>query len=64
MFEENGVQGNVVPLFFDKDSECSDLEGKKATCAPDQFTETTKVSIKGQMTEYGANVKRLELVKE
>lgn len=64
VYEEKGVQGNVVPLIFDKDSQCIDLDGKKAVCKPDQLTETAKTSIKGQMTEYGVSVKQLQLIKE
>ncbi len=64
VYEEKGVQGNVVPLIFDKDSQCTDLDGKKAVCKPDQLTETAKTSIKGQMTEYGVSVKQLQLIKE
>lgn len=64
VFEEDGVKGNVVPLIFDKDSQCTDLDGNKAVCKPDQLAEATKVLVRGQMTEYGANVKQLQLVKE
>ncbi len=63
VFEDNGKLGNVVPLFFDKDSQCTSLEGVKAVCKTDQFVETAKVSVRGQMTERGLSVKRLEFVR-
>lgn len=63
VFEENGQQGHAAPLLFDSESQCTDLAGSKSTCNPDQFTEATKVFVRGQMTESGANVKQLEFVK-
>ena len=63
VFEEDGVAGHVVPLIFDSESQCVDLDGNKAVCDSSRFVEATKVSIKGQMTERGANVKILEFVK-
>lgn len=63
VFEENGQTGNVVPLFFDTTSECTSLKGEKALCNVAQFTEASKASIQGQMTERGVTVKFLKLVK-
>jgi hypothetical protein len=63
IFEENGKAGNVVPLIFNAESQCTSLEGAASVCKPDQFTEATKASIRGQMTERGAEVKRLIFVK-
>lgn len=63
VFEENGEQGHVVPLFFDSESQCTNLDGNKSVCKSEQFTEATKVSIRAQMTERGASVKQLEFVK-
>jgi hypothetical protein len=63
IFEENGELGHVVPLFFDSESQCTSLSGSKSVCKPDQLVETTKVFIRGQMTERGASVKQLEFVK-
>jgi hypothetical protein len=62
IYEENGTAGNVVPLIFDSKSQCTSLDGNKAVCKPDQFKETNKVSIKGQMTERGASVQSLVFV--
>ena len=63
VFEQEGVPGNVVPLFFDSKSECTILDGDKTSCTPDQFTEATKVFVRGQMSERGVNVNFLEFVK-
>lgn len=63
VFEEDGKLGNVVPLLFDAESQCTTLGGSKSVCAPAQFAEATKVSVRGQMTERGATVKQLEFVK-
>lgn len=63
VFEENGQGGHVAPLFFDKDSQCTDLNGSKSVCAPDKFIETSKVSVHAQMSEKGATVKKLEFIK-
>lgn len=63
VFEDNGNAGNVVPLIFDSESQCTSLDGKKSVCTPDTFSETMKVSIQAQMTERGATVKKLEFVK-
>lgn len=63
VFEENGQVSNVVPLFFDSESQCTSLDGSKSVCKPDQFIEATKVFVHGQMTERGVSVKRQEFVK-
>lgn len=63
VFEENGELGHVVPLFFDANSQCTNLEGAKAVCKPDQFVETAKVFVQGQMTERGVSVKNLKIAK-
>ena len=63
VFTQNGQAGNVVPMFFDSESECTKLDGTKATCNPAELTEATKVFVRGQMSERGVSVKRLEFVK-
>lgn len=62
IFEENGELGHVAPLIFDSESRCSQ-GGSESVCRPDQFIETQMVSIRGQMTETGVNVKFQELIK-
>ena len=63
VYEQNGQTGNVTPLIFDAKSECIALDATKSTCKPDKLTELTKVRIKGQLTERGALVTQLEVVK-
>jgi len=64
IFEENGELGHFAPLFFNTESMCSDGGKNQTTCDPSQFSETTKVFVKGSMTEAGVEVKQLEFVKE
>ena len=63
IFEANGKLGNVVPLIYNSKSQCTGTDGKKSVCAPDKFTETTKVMVRGQMTERGAVVDQQEFIK-
>lgn len=63
VFEDNGEPGHVVPLFFDSESQCTSLDGSNSVCKPEQFTEATKVFVRSQMTERGANVQQLKFVK-
>ena len=63
VFEDNGELGHIVPLFFSADTQCTSLDGAQSICKPEQFTETTKVSVHGQMSERGADIKKLEFVK-
>lgn len=60
VFEQDGNLGYMTPLIFDGNSTCIATDGNESVCRPDQFTEATRISIKGQMTETGAEVKRLE----
>ena len=63
VFTQDGKAGNVVPLIFDTKSQCTSVEGVKAVCKPEQFKETSKVRVRGGMTERGATVMHLEFVK-
>lgn len=63
VFEDNGQQGHVVPLFFNSESQCTNLDGNTSVCKPEQFNEAEKVSVRGQMTELGADIKQLKFVK-
>jgi hypothetical protein len=63
VFADNGVAGNVVPLIFDAKSQCVSLDGKSAICKPELFKETAKARVWGGMTERGATVVKLELIK-
>lgn len=62
VFEEDGELGHFAPLFFDANSKCKPVKGDETVCAPDQFTEASKVQIKGQMIEAGVEVKFLTFV--
>lgn len=63
VFTEEGRAGNVAPLLFDAKSQCTSLNGTKAACKLDQFSETSQVRVRGQMTERGVMVVHLEFVK-
>jgi hypothetical protein len=60
VYAQNGVNGYVVPLFFGNESLCIDLAGNEATCDENNFTNADKVTIRGDMTEAGLTVKRVE----
>jgi hypothetical protein len=62
VFEQNGTQGHFAPLFFGAESMCTTLEGTESVCDPNQLTQTAKVSIRGQMTESGVEVKYLHII--
>ncbi len=64
VFEENDEQGHVAPLFFNAESECTNLKEEKTACVPEQFSETNKVLVQGEMTERGAEVKKLKFLEE
>ena len=63
VFRENEQDGHVVPLFFVAETVCVDKKGNESICISDQFLEASKVSVKAQMTEAGADVKRIEFIK-
>ena len=63
VFIQDGKPGNVAPLFFDSKSQCTALDGTKAVCKPESFVETNKVMVRGQMSEKGVTVVRMEFVK-
>jgi len=62
VFEQNGEQGHTAPLTFTAESQCIDQNNSVATCKPADFQEATKAVVKGDMTETGVKVKRLEIV--
>lgn len=64
VFAQDGVQGHVVPLFFSTDSMCTAPDGTTAVCDPSSFVETTKVTVHGDMTDYGVDVKKMELTND
>lgn len=62
VFEENGVMGHTAPLFFDAESNCRDANDNEIGCPSDAFGEAKKVTVQGQMSEAGVEVKRLQIV--
>ena len=62
VFEEDGQLGHVAPLFFDEASICVSSNGEEKVCDPNQFTETAKATIYGEMMELGVSVKKLQLI--
>lgn len=64
VFSEEGTMGHVVPLFFDSSSMCTSPDGTTAVCDPSTFKETRKATVHGNMTEYGVNVKKMELTND
>ncbi len=62
VFEQEGTPGYTVPLFLSK-ATCVLEGGTEETCRDDMFTETMRVRVKGDMTEAGAEVKRIEFLK-
>ncbi len=64
VFEQNGQQGYTAPLFFDANSMCVTPEGQESVCAPDQFVEPSRALVKGEMSERGVQVKRVEMREE
>lgn len=60
VFEDNGELGHFAPLFFSSTSTCI-IDGNTTACNPDALTETAKVSVRGQMSEYGVDVVSLEV---
>lgn len=60
VFEQAGVMGHTVPLFFTPESICILTDGSESTCDPDAFTDATPVTVQADMTEAGATVHRLQ----
>lgn len=56
VFTENNQPGHTVPLFFNASSTCVAADGTESVCDEGALTETTRVSVQGEMTEAGASV--------
>lgn len=59
IFEENGKDGHFAPLFFDEQSMCL-TNDSEAICDPGTFINPSTATVKGEMTEAGVEVKRVE----
>lgn len=66
VFEEDGQPGHSAKLMFNGDSVCLNKGKDEATCSLDKFPaqDATKVSVKGQMSEAGVEVKKLDFIKK
>jgi hypothetical protein len=62
VFEEAGVLGHAVPLFIDGGTVCVNKDGTEAACDDNLLKETIPARVKGEMSESGVAVKRIELV--
>lgn len=62
VYEEAGVLGHAVPLFFDADSVCVNADGSTGTCDDSVLKETMPAHVQGEMSETGIEVKRIEIV--
>ena len=62
VYSQDSVPGYAVPLFFSAESMCTDSNGTESICDENQFTETQKVMLHGNMTELGVDVMKLEFV--
>ncbi len=60
VFEENGEDGHIAPLFFSETSMCVNAGGEESVCQPDNFVNAIEATVKGGMTEAGVDVKRIE----
>tara|TARA_B100000745_G_C20127939_1_gene386406 strand:- start:245 stop:1021 length:777 start_codon:yes stop_codon:yes gene_type:complete len=64
VFEQNGTGGHTVPLFIDEETICTMFDGREQTCDMSLVDEATRATVKGQMTEAGAQVQFIELIQE
>lgn len=60
VYEENGEDGHIAPLFFTETSLCVNAGGEESVCQPDNFTNAIEATVKGGMSEAGVEVKRIE----
>ena len=59
VYEENGIPGHAIPLFFDAESMCVAVGGTETVCDPSQFVEPAKVLLQADMLDTGADVRRV-----
>ena len=62
VYAREGVNGDAVPLFFSAESMCTDQGGIEAVCNEAELTETQKVMLRGNMTDLGVEVKKLQFL--
>ncbi len=61
VFEEDGQPGHYAPLVLGSKSVCVDKDGKENTCDTEKFSDLSKIFVRGQMTEGGVDVVKLEV---
>lgn len=62
VFQEAGVLGHAVPLYIEETTVCAQKDGNEVACNDDFLKETIPARVKGELTETGVQVKRIELV--
>jgi hypothetical protein len=62
VFQEAGVLGHAVPLFISETTVCVNKDGSEAACDDNLLKETIPARVKGELSETGVQVKRIELV--
>jgi len=62
VFSQDDVLGFTSPLFFSSTSNCTLEENAEAICAPDSLLETMSVRVRGNVTEAGVLVSKLDAV--
>lgn len=62
VFQEAGVLGHAVPLYIEETTVCAQVDGNEVACDDNFLKETIPARVKGELTETGVNVVRIELV--
>tara|TARA_B100000745_G_scaffold45899_1_gene27629 strand:- start:1515 stop:2294 length:780 start_codon:yes stop_codon:yes gene_type:complete len=62
VYARDGVFGYLVPMFFNESSICVSIDGGESQCDENNLPETKPVMLRGNMTEAGVEVKRLEFL--
>lgn len=62
VFQEAGVLGHAVPLYIEETTVCAQKDGNEVACDDNFLKETMPARVKGELTETGVQVVRIELV--
>ena len=62
VFEQNGVPGHTAPLQLTDTSVCTLSNGSEETCSDAVLFEAAHVRVRGNMTEAGATVGRIDFI--
>lgn len=63
VFAQDNVMGHTAPLLLNENSMCLTTNSSEEVCSDALLMEAMNVSVKGNLTEAGVDVKRIELVK-